>query len=108
VSNAENDERKRAREVDQEEKEGKKRRVDGDDMDMDEDEDETSVPSAPGKSTLGSRSRLLTSRFQPGRAGVPAAVTPVSSLLYCENLPAEVTEDVLGVLFQQFVSRHLC
>jgi len=84
VSNAENDERKRVREGDQEEKDGKKRRVDGDDMDMDEDEDETSVPSAPG------------------HAGVPAALIPASSLLYCENLPAEVTEDVLGVLFQQY------
>lgn len=27
--------------------------------------------------------------------------THVSSILHCENLPAEVTEDVLAVLFQQ-------
>jgi len=43
---------------------------------------------------------------EPTEAAEPAPVTNVSntasSTLRCENLPAEVTDDVLGVLFQQY------
>lgn len=109
VSNAENDERKRSRETaegDQEERDVKKRRGDGDDMEMDEDDDETPAPPVPGKPTAGSGKYFTLDLFFPARLGGPpaaAVIIPASSLLYCENLPAEVTEDVLGVLFQQFV-----
>ena len=41
------------------------------------------------------------------RLGTPAAIIPASSLLYCENSPAEVTEDILSVLFQQFVLHYI-
>jgi U2 small nuclear ribonucleoprotein B'' len=105
VSNAENDERKRAREADQEERDGKKRRGDGDDMEMDEDEDEAPAPPVSGKSAFEPREMhgCSPSYSRSARSAGPAATIPASPLLYCENLPAEVTEDVLGVLFQQFV-----
>jgi len=85
VSHAENEQRKRVREEDSEmangdAPDGKKRRGDDpDDMDMEEDEDE------PPKATNG---------HPPSN--------PPSSLLLCQNLPTEVTNEVLSVLFQQY------
>lgn len=35
------------------------------------------------------------------------ASIPVSSMLFVENLPANVTEDVLAVLFQQYASTFI-
>ena len=39
-----------------------------------------------------------------GSGGVPAAVQQKSARLLCTNLPQEVTDDVLSVLFQQYVN----
>ncbi|KAI0701165.1 hypothetical protein BC835DRAFT_1265322 [Cytidiella melzeri] len=71
--------------ADENEREAKKERVDDDDdeeMEIDDDEE----PDAKGKS--------------PGTA--PAGVQPKSARLLCTNLPQEVTDDVLSVLFQQY------
>ncbi|SRR5258708_7180345 len=40
--------------------------------------------------------------IESARAPPNTSVQP-SSILFCQNLPAEVTEDVLAVLFQQYV-----
>ncbi|KAF8342282.1 uncharacterized protein EI90DRAFT_2965381 [Cantharellus anzutake] len=83
VSNAENDQRKRLREgedADMNEPDEKKRRDADDDMEMDEDDDQN-----------------------PTKARVPPSTSAAPSpFLYCQNLPVEVTEDVLAVLFQQY------
>lgn len=60
VSHAENDERKRLRDLaegeeDDDGREGKKRRGDGDDMEMDEDDDDA-APASSGKRLLSRRS----------------------------------------------------
>ncbi|KAG8928409.1 hypothetical protein FRC02_006929 [Tulasnella sp. 418] len=86
VSHAEEDsEKKRARDDEMmQEGSGKRRKEAGDEDDMEMDEDEG--PSQPAVST------------QP------------TSSLRCDNLPNEVTDDVLAVLFQQypgFLSTHV-
>jgi len=93
VSQAENEQRKRSRgdtgsnRMDEDgeggnERERKKGKedADADDMDMDEDEEDDAggeVNEAPNQ-------------------------RPPSAVLFCQNLPVEVTDDVLGVLFQQY------
>lgn len=88
VSHAENEQRKRVREEDTEMTgpvEKKRREKDADDMDMDEDdEDEAQKPAANGQPLT------------------PAATTAPTPILLCQNLPGEVTDDVLAVLFQQY------
>jgi len=94
VSQAENEQKKRERgeeganQMDEDEEEGERKRkkgdeedADPDDMDMDEDEDEVGAHKA-STSTPSHR--------------------PPSAVLFCQNLPLEVTDDVLGVLFQQY------
>ncbi|KAI0089159.1 RNA-binding domain-containing protein [Irpex rosettiformis] len=73
--------------ADEDEREAKKEKVDEDDDDSEEmeiDDDEES--GAKGKSS----------------GAVPAAVQQKSARLLCTNLPLEVTDDVLSVLFQQY------
>ncbi|KDQ17346.1 hypothetical protein BOTBODRAFT_30171 [Botryobasidium botryosum FD-172 SS1] len=97
VSQAENEQRKRSRgdagssRMDEDgeggnERERKRGRddADADDMDMDEDDEDEA----------GGGSNQAFSAVPDQR--------PPSAVLFCQNLPVEVTDDVLGVLFQQY------
>jgi len=89
VSHAENDQRKREREDDAAVggPEGKKRReAEGDDMEVDDDDEGASK---------------ATSNVQTAPP-IPSVPLLPSAILLCQNLPAEVTDDVLAVLFQQY------
>ncbi|KAI0787164.1 hypothetical protein BC629DRAFT_1243052, partial [Irpex lacteus] len=82
---------KRSREdrADEGEREAKKEKVDDSDDDGEEMEiDDEEEAAAKGKSS--------------GAASVPTAVLQKSARLLCTNLPQEVTNDVLSVLFQQY------
>lgn len=111
VSHAENDQKKRGRDEDMEVAgalpEGKKRRdADADDMEMDEDDDdeEVSPPSAsPVFASIDSAVIFILNIETNGLAPTGSQPRLPSALLLCENLPIEVTDDVLAVLFQQYV-----
>jgi U2 small nuclear ribonucleoprotein B'' len=105
VSHAEEDnERKRNRDAEMEDAggSGKKRKGDDDDEDMEMDE-EDNVPAA-GESECpavphGRVDRNILAAKAPLPPAQPAGY--ISATLRCENLPQEVTDDVLAVLFQQ-------
>ncbi|KAG8862231.1 hypothetical protein FRB96_001810 [Tulasnella sp. 330] len=80
VSHAQADnDKKRGRDEEMADGEAQKRQKDGGDEDMEVDDEEPAGPTPKTNLT-----------------------NTASSTLRCENLPAEVTDDVLGVLFQQY------
>jgi U2 small nuclear ribonucleoprotein B'' len=113
VSHAENDQRKREREDDSAagRPEGKKRReAEGDDMEVDEDDEGASKGMSLTGVTRTPHPRIFslivfraaTSNAQTAPP-IPSVPLLPSAILLCQNLPAEVTDDVLAVLFQQYV-----
>lgn len=108
VSHAENDQKKRSRDDDVEmagalPEEKKRREADADDMEMDEDDDEDVPTSAWPKLRLARFCYNDNGYLEPnGHASTGSQPRPPSALLLCENLPIEVTDDVLAVLFQQY------
>ncbi|EJF62786.1 RNA-binding domain-containing protein [Dichomitus squalens LYAD-421 SS1] len=87
--------------MDEDAREVKRERTDKDDEDDDDEEmeieDDDEGPRQGG-STNGSR--------QCDAGQIPAATQQQSARLMCLNLPQEVTDDVLSVLFQQYQGFH--
>jgi hypothetical protein len=88
----------------------KRERVDEDDEEMDIDDDDDDEAGAPAPTTSNSTSCIIFYCTQlPNRVYIIvfdphlAQVQP-SNKLHCSNLPQEVTNGVLAVLFQQYVS----
>ena len=85
----------------------KRERVDEDDEEMDiDDDDDEADPSAPA--TSNSMSVLFcavlkySTIFKLSCSAVHLAEVQPSNKLHCSNLPQEVTNGVLAVLFQQY------
>ncbi len=87
----------------------KRERVEEDDeeMDIDDDDDDEGGHSAP--TTSNSTSVLsyavfnYSTIFTPSCSTIHLAQVQPSNRLHCSNLPQEVTNGVLAVLFQQYV-----
>ncbi|KAF9507084.1 hypothetical protein BS47DRAFT_1304436 [Hydnum rufescens UP504] len=70
------------------EKTTRRREAEGDDMEVDDDDE-------------GASKGMTTSNAQTAPP-IPSVPLLPSAILLCQNLPAEVTDDVLAVLFQQY------
>lgn len=73
-----------------------------DEEEMEIDDDEENVQNRP----LGTQHRqicITADFFLFSKATMPAPIQQPSARLLCTNLPQEVTDDVLSVLFQQYV-----
>ena len=84
----------------------KRERVDDDDeeMDIDDDDDDQAGPPAPtSNSTSCIYCTQLLNRVYIIIFGPHLAQVQPSNKLHCSNLPQEVTNGVLAVLFQQCV-----
>lgn len=76
----------------------------GEEMEIEDDEDSGGKSAAKGKNSGASGDPLAhvdASDVVPPPGSVPPANQQPSSRLLCTNLPQEVTDDVLSVLFQQ-------
>ncbi|KZW03751.1 RNA-binding domain-containing protein [Exidia glandulosa HHB12029] len=73
-------------------KRGKPAGDDGDEDEMEIEEDDDDQPARPAANGVAA--------VAPGLA--PSAQRPPSATLLCTNLPQEITEDMLSVLFQQY------
>lgn len=104
------DKRPRDDKMDEDERQAKKEKTvdddddDGEEMEIEEDEE----PGAKGKNggmpySLKVSHMVLTSGAFYGVGVIPPVVHQPSTRLLCTNLPQEVTDDVLSVLFQQYV-----
>lgn len=83
---------------------------DGEEMEIEDDDEGAAKQAAPSNGThiacLHSACTSLTLRADIGQ--LPATVQQPSARLMCIHLPQEVTDDVLAVLFQQYVDRLQC
>jgi len=98
-----NEKRPRDDDLAEGERQSKREKVDDDDgeeMEIDEDEEATQQGAMSG---MLHRSDLYVRLFL-SEAVIPPAVQQPSARLLCTNLPQEVTDDVLSVLFQQYVT----
>src|SRR6266849_4688764 len=100
---------KRLREAEESNVRAKRERVEEDDeeMDIDDDDDDEGGHSAP---TTSNSTSVLTyavfnysTIFTPSCSTIHLAQVQPSNRLHCSNLPQEVTNGVLAVLFQQYV-----
>jgi len=100
---------KRLREAEESNMRAKRERVDEDDeeMDIDDDDDDDAGPPAPAASNSTSCIIFYRSITQPcftsSFSTIHVAQVQPSNKLHCSNLPQEVTNGVLAVLFQQYV-----
>ena len=79
---------------------------DDEEMDIDDDEEEEAGPSAPTTSNSMSVSYAVLNYsivFALSYSAIHLAQVQPSNKLHCSNLPQEVTNGVLAVLFQQYV-----
>lgn len=103
---------KRLREAEESNVRAKRERVDEEDEEMDiDDDDDEADPAAP---TTSNSTSVLSYVYCPGIINYSTVFTLSSSTVYvaqvqpsnklhCSNLPQEVTNGVLAVLFQQYV-----
>lgn len=91
--------------MDDSEREAKREKNDDDDgeeMEIEDDEDSNAKPST--SSDLPTyRPHPIFDIFFVTKGAIPQATQHPSARLLCTNLPQEVTDDVLSVLFQQCV-----
>ncbi|KAI0723113.1 RNA-binding domain-containing protein [Earliella scabrosa] len=94
-ANGAGEKRQRDDRMDEDVRELKRERTDKDDDDDDDEEmeieDDEDAPAKPASSANGQ---------------IPTAIQQPSARLMCGNLPQEVTDDVLSVLFQQYQGFH--
>lgn len=94
------------REAEESEVRAKRERVgdeDGEEMDIDDDDEAPPAPSTSNSMSYSFTVLNYRAILQPLVQPVHSAPVQPSNKLSCSNLPQEVTNGVLAVLFQQYV-----
>lgn len=115
LANGAGEKRQRDDPMDEDAREVKRDRTskDADDDDDDDEEmeieDDEDAPVKPANTANGAQICILSPSHEAhalsNTGQIPAAIQQQSARLMCLNLPQEVTDDVLAVLFQQCVPR---
>jgi hypothetical protein len=92
---------KRPRDSDAPDRPNKREKGEDSDDEMEIEDDEESPPKKDACTAYCFSSNAITEPQAAAPATVPSQVQQPTTRLLCQNLPQEVTDDVLAVLFQQ-------